>query len=85
MGQRLKSIYGDKKTSVKKLIEKSSHGSREIEKKLETEFRELTKIGNTFQIRHFETDTEVIPTDDFREYLYFRILSLISYCINTIS
>ena len=42
----------------------------------------LTQIGNTYHIRHFENGKEPIYSDDFREYLYFRILSLISYCIN---
>jgi len=83
--ERLKTIYGEKKkASVKKLIEEVSHGSKEVKERLNCEFHELTTIGNNFQIRHFETDTEEIPSDSFREYLYFRVLSLISYCINEI-
>jgi len=49
---------------------------------LEKEFNELTKIGNNYYIRHFKNGKEPIESDDFREYLYFRMLSLISYCLN---
>jgi len=48
---------------------------------LNDEFLELTRIGNNYEIRHFEKGKEEIPSDEFREYLYFRMLSLISFCI----
>ncbi|PBB06323.1 hypothetical protein [Salimicrobium humidisoli] len=83
--ERLKTILGEnKKDSIKRMINRVSHGSDEIKERLNSEFNELTSIGNTFQIRHFETDTEEILSDSFREYLYFRVLSLVSYCINEI-
>lgn len=83
--ERLKTIYGeDKKASLKKLIDNISYDSEKIKERLNYEFYELTKIENSFQIRHFETGTEPNPSDSFREYLYFRILSLISYCINEV-
>lgn len=83
--ERLKTIYGDKKESLNKLINIVSHDSDEIKNRLEQEFKALTEIGNRFQIRHFETYTEKLPTDNFREYLYFRVLGLISYCIYEIN
>jgi len=80
--ERLKTIYGeDKKTSVEKLIDTISNGSIATKKLLDKEFKELTEIGNNFQIRHFENGKEPLESDDFREYLYFRILSLISYSL----
>lgn len=81
--ERLKTIYGeDKKSSVEELISQISNDSKVTVELLDKEFRELTKIGNDFHIRHFENGREPLESDNFREYLYFRMLSLISYCIN---
>lgn len=83
--ERLKTIYGeDKKDSTQKLINTVSNGSGTTKELLEKEFKELTRIGNEFHIRHFENGRKPLESDEFREYLYFRILSLISYCINKI-
>lgn len=83
--ERLKTIYGeDKKDSAEKLINKVSNGSIATKEVLEKEFKELTIIGNDFHIRHFENGKEPLISDAFREYLYFRILTLISYCINSL-
>lgn len=81
--ERLKTIYGeDKKKSVNNLIDIVSKESAVTKGLISKEFQELTHIGNTYHIRHFENGKEPIYSDSFREYLYFRILSLISYCIN---
>lgn len=81
--ERLKTVYGeDKKTSVKELITIVSNGSAETEKLLNQEFKELTAIGNSFQIRHFENGKALVHSDDQKEYFYFRMLSLLSYCLN---
>lgn len=81
--ERLKTIYGeDKKKSINRLIDIVSKKSAVTKELISKEFQELTQIGNTYHIRHFENGKEPIYSDDFREYLYFRILSLISYCIN---
>lgn len=84
--ERLKTLYGEgsKKSTVKTLITQTSHNSIQNQQLLENEFFELTKIGNTYEIRHFEKGKEPIPSDEFREYLYFRTLSIISYCMLTI-
>lgn len=82
--ERLKTIYdsnNNKKIASEKILNKVSQGSKLNKEMLSKEFRELTKIGNSYQIRHFETDKEEIHSDEFKEYLYFRALSLISYCI----
>lgn len=81
--ERLKTIYGEnKKKSVTRLIDIVSKESPVTKELISREFQELTQIGNNYHIRHFENGKEPIYSDDFREYLYFRILSLISYCIN---
>ena len=83
--ERLKTLYGEnKKTSADKLIKTVSNNSRTIKELLEKEFKDLTKIGNEFHIRHFENDRVPLESDEFREYLYFRMLTLISYCLNSL-
>lgn len=83
--ERLKTINStnsNKKESAKDLIKNISHNSDSIQDLFDKEFRELTRIGNHYQIRHYETNKHSIPSNEFREYLYFRTLSLISYCLN---
>lgn len=77
--ERLKTYYAEepKKASAQQLIQNISGGQEEIRALLDEEFQKLTKIGNTFFIRHSETD-QIIPAD-IRHYDYFfnRCLSLI--------
>lgn len=82
--ERLKTVYedkGSKKSKIENLIEKISYGSESNKIMLNDEFLELTRIGNEYQIRHFEKEKNELTSDEFREYLYFRMLSLISFCI----
>lgn len=48
------------------------------------EFNTLTKIGNEYQIRHFETDKKEITDEEILSYLFFRAYSLIIFSINKI-
>lgn len=81
--ERLKTYYVEepKKDSAQQLIQNISGGQEEIRTLLDEEFQKLTKIGNTFFIRHSETD-QIIPAD-IRHYDYFfnRCLSLILLAI----
>lgn len=80
--ERLKTVYGEnKKKSAEELIRVVSKGSTKTEELLANEFNELTTIGNTFQIRHFENGKTIVNSDAQKEYLYFRMLSLLSYCL----
>ncbi|HBV22248.1 MAG TPA: hypothetical protein DEB42_00455 [Jeotgalicoccus sp.] len=82
--ERLKTVYeekGSKRSKIENLIEKISYGSESNKIMLNDEFLELTRIGNEYQIRHFEKEKYELTSDEFREYLYFRMLSLISFCI----
>ena len=74
----------DKKASVARLINVISKGDTSLVEKLDAEFLELGKIGNNYQIRHFETGK--IPISDIRlkEYWYQRCLSLINLSIKFI-
>lgn len=70
-------ISQDKKKSTQCLIKKISEGNESIENILNNEYCTLTKIGNDFQIRHFEANKVPIDRDCILDYLFFRMLSLI--------
>ena len=80
--ERLKTYYDkDKKTSAPKIISDMSGAVKEFAELFDKEFFALTKIGNDFQIRHYEKDKT--PITDFRhfDYLFNRCLSLLGLAI----
>ena len=83
--EKLRIYYStDKRTLVARLIDEISNGDASLSERLNEEFLELGKIGNNYQIRHFETGK--IPISDIRlkEYWYQRYLSLINLSIKFI-
>ncbi|HLG54516.1 MAG TPA: hypothetical protein VI485_04240 [Vicinamibacterales bacterium] len=76
--ERLKSISPgkDKKAQVTALIE-STYTEPDTRTRLDTEFNELTAIGNKYNIRHFEKDKLPIPDDAFVDWLFTRCYSSI--------
>ena len=83
--EKLKTYYStDKRSSVETILDRISDGDSVLKEKLNGEFKELTNIGNNYQIRHFETGK--LPINDIRikEYLYTRCLSLINLSIGFI-
>lgn len=83
--ERFKTHYSeDKKQSIDKILEGVSLGSNKIYDLLNEESNKLTKIGNEYQIRHFERGKEPINSIEIKEYLYFRVLSFLSLCMNFI-
>lgn len=75
--ERLKSIevQGDKRMSVARLLEQCSPEPT-FRARLDAEARELTAIGNSFHIRHFETDKESISLPEHYDYLFHRLFAL---------
>lgn len=51
---------------------------------IEMEFRELTKIGNQYRIRHHETNKILINERSHQDYLFFRMLTLIDLSVRRI-
>ena len=77
--ERLKTYYNaDKKKSLQLVLNSMCGGNAQFYEMYDAEFRALTTIGNTFRIRHHETNK--IDINDERQYDYFyrRCLSLIS-------
>ena len=76
--ERLKTIENpiDKKKSITKLLDQAA-SEPTFRNVLETEANELTKIGNNFQIRHYEISKPKIEHHHQSEYLFYRLLNLI--------
>ena len=74
----------DKRAQVTALLDRAagSDGSK-FRETLETEARELTTIGNSFQIRHSETTQEPLNSSDHVDYLFHRLFSLICLVLRT--
>jgi hypothetical protein len=65
-----------KKKSVKLLLDRAATEPvfREL---LESEARALTDVGNTFHIRHSESNQIELEKDTHAEYLFYRLFALI--------
>jgi hypothetical protein len=79
--ERIKTYYPDlnKKDSAEEIINNISP-NEDLREIITDEFRELTKIGNGYRIRHHETGKKEIPPE-FIDYFFNRCLSLIALTI----
>jgi len=77
--ERVKTYYvkKNKKQSVNELIQLVANKNSGIEQLINDEAKALTNIGNTFQIRHFETNRIEITDNKHIDYLFYRMISLI--------
>jgi len=77
--ERVKTYYleKNKKESVSELIKLVANGNTAIEELINDEAKALTKIGNDFQIRHFERIKIEIIDNKHIDYLFYRMISLI--------
>ena len=80
--ERLKSVEpaADKKASVKILLDKASREAN-FRDLLEREARELTTVGNGFQIRHSETTQTPLERDEHVDYLFHRLFAMVRMLI----
>jgi len=81
--ERLKTYYTDldKKGSATKVVNDMSNGQAEYITVFDAEFRALTEIGNSFRIRHHETNKIDITDNRHHDYFFNRCLSLIALAI----
>ncbi len=73
---------GNKRKSVKLLLDDATD-EEHFRELLEKEAKELTDIGNTFMIRHSETDKVPLEREEDNEYLFYRMFSLILLILKT--
>jgi phage major head subunit gpT-like protein len=76
--ERLKSLHdvGNKRLSVAHLLDQAA-AEPAFRALLENEAHALTEIGNSFQIRHFETNRAPIAEDAHVDYLFHRMWALL--------
>lgn len=81
--ERLKTYYTslDKKQSATKIVKDMSGGNENFEELFNTEFKNLTDIGNHYRIRHHETDKIDIIDERHYDYLFNRCVSLIALAV----
>lgn len=77
--ERIKTYYPNlnKKQSADKVIDNISQGNADYKNMIEEEFHKLTSIGNSFRIRHHETDKIDITDPNFYDYFFERCLSTV--------
>lgn len=75
--ERLKTVEAgkDKKASARALLDRAA--GEPLRTRLEEEARELTDIGNTFMIRHTETDKVPVTDSAHVDYLFHRMFAMI--------
>lgn len=76
--ERVKTIEpaSDKKASTARLLDKVASEPK-FREALENEALELTRIGNTFQIRHSETSQIPLDSSEHIDYLFHRLFAMI--------
>jgi hypothetical protein len=67
----------DKKAKTTALLDRVAGQGTGLRARLETESFELTNIGNSFQIRHTETDKEPVSDPAIVDYLFARAFALV--------
>lgn len=75
--ERLKSLADpDKKTSVQKILDAAT-SEPTLRARLEAEAKELTDIGNSHLIRHYEVKQAPVIDVDHVDYLFHRLFAMI--------
>jgi hypothetical protein len=84
--ERLKSVEepSDKARSIAALLEKAEP-DQAMRERLDKEARELTEIGNKFQIRHKEVGKYPIGLDRDADYLFYRLFGLMYHLMRATS
>ena len=81
--ERIKTYFGtNKKLSSEQLVKLISTSFDE--NFIDNEFKELTSIGNHYNIRHHEQDKIIISENKHIEYLFFRMIALLNLCVENI-
>ena len=77
--ERLKTLDGpDKKVQITSILNRiADSSSPKFREALEGEAKELTRIGNNFQIRHSETNQERLFRSEHVDYLFHRLFAFI--------
>ena len=83
--ERLKTLEmgPGKKAQVNNLLDRAAAPSTKFRQNLEDEAKALTNIGNTFKIRHTESDQEDLGSPEQIDYLFSRLFAFIRLVLKT--
>lgn len=83
--ERVKTVIDstNKKKSAGALLDRAAKEPN-MRKMLEAEATELTRIGNEFQIRHFETSKVPVQESNHVDYLFHRLFGMIQLLIRAL-
>ncbi len=83
--ERLKTYYEEnKKSSSERLVDLVSENNSLFSDVINDEFKALTKIGNSFQIRHFEQGKIKLDSNLHIDFLFYRMSCLIHLCLESL-
>ena len=82
--ERIKTLNGAHKENFININFKNIGEDKNFKERIDKEYKELTEIGNKFQIRHFETDKIPILDRRILEYLYARCSALLNLTLKFI-
>jgi hypothetical protein len=74
--ERAKTLHGDKKQSVKKLLDEAT-SDPSFRQLIEDDAKALTDAGNVFYIRHKETSQTKLLRPEETDYLFMRLHTLL--------
>ena len=85
--ERIKTIADSaKKTGAEIMLDQAASSPvSKFRALLEAEAKDLTDIGNTFQIRHSETTQEHLDSAQHVDYLFYRMFSLLNLILSSLS
>ncbi len=82
--ERLKTYFEEnKKNSAITLVNMVAENNELFSEYIKREFKDLTDIGNQFQIRHFERDKVQLQSNLHIDYLFYRMSCLIHLCLES--
>ena len=83
--ERIKTIDNpDKKAGAMEMLDRAAgSSSSKFRALLEVEAKALTDAGNTFRIRHSETNQETLASTEHVDYLFCRLFSLLNLILRT--
>lgn len=73
-----------KQNLINQILSVIAQGDESLKEKIDNEFRELTRIGNAYSIRHFERGQKPISDIRLQNYLYARCSALIQLTLQFI-
>jgi len=84
--ERLKTLEvgSNKKIQANLLLDKAAQKGSKFREAIGQESKELTTIGNTFNIRHSETSQEQISNLEQNDYLYIRLFCFIKLLLQSL-